>query len=199
MTSQTTEVTPEPERSAAFAAMATAGPPIVSPLRGSRDAAGRLRPVDEDDARCARRDVAAGVRGDRDQLPLRLGGRCGRPGDSERRGAVRGDQGAGAAAPDRAIAEGDVGRVGGGAGGEADARADRGARIVERHDGGEIVDVDRVRRGRRLVAGDVGDDDLEVCGAVGERARRERLAVRRADRRRRLRAEDREGAGAASA
>ena len=86
--------------------------------------------------------------------------------------------------------------VGRGGGGQADARADDGARIVERDGGGEIVDVDRVRRGRRLVAGDVGDDDLQVCGTVRERAGRERLAVGRAGRRRRLRAEDREGAGA---
>ena len=35
MTSQTTDVTPEPARSAAFAAMATVGPPVVSPLAGA--------------------------------------------------------------------------------------------------------------------------------------------------------------------
>ena len=35
MTSQTTDVTPEPATSAAFAASATAGPPVVSPLAGA--------------------------------------------------------------------------------------------------------------------------------------------------------------------
>ena len=47
--------------------------------------------------------------------------------------------------------------------------------IVEGHDGGVVVDVDRLGRGRRLVAGDVGDDDLQVGGAVGEARRSQRL------------------------
>ena len=41
--------------------------------RRSRDAAGGGRAIDEDDARGARRDVAAAVGRDRDQLPLLLG------------------------------------------------------------------------------------------------------------------------------
>ena len=109
--------------------------------RGSGDAAGGLRAVDEDDARCAGGDVAAAVGRDSDQLPLLLGGGRRRPGDARTAPWRPRRSRAGAERADRAVAEGDVDRVGGGRRGEVDARADRGARIVERDDGCEIVEL----------------------------------------------------------
>ena len=150
----------------AVAARATAGPPTLAPatgavtlpvgcVRSTRTVRGALVV-----------DVAAAVGRDGDQLPLLLGGGRGRPGGGERRGRVGADRGARAAAADGAVAEGDVGRVGRGGRGQVDARADGGTRVVERDDRRVVVDVDRAQRGRRLVAGDVGDDDPELGGPV---------------------------------
>ena len=162
---------------------------------GSRDRPGGLGVVEARRPRCAGRRVAAAVRRAGAQVVEAVGQRCGREvgGEAVARRHVRVDRRPRARTRGAAL-EDDRGGVAGGGDAERDDAGDGGARIVQRHGRSEVVDDHGARRGGRLVAGDVGDDDAQVGRAVGERRRGERLAVGGADDRRGLRPEDRERA-----